>query len=225
MILTAPADGPFVLSTYPRAAGEPLAGDPIGNRCVPGLPYCDQGEWRWTVEPDFPHVGLAGRPDTLAARCWRILLYSCAWHDGSTYHLPDPIILGPRKGPPGHPTTSPYRTCCWDYGGNPIYSHNKLGEPIYYGPADITNPASGTLTGDRLFGLIRAAYGACCPAGPAAFLSQVPAEMYHDLRVTLVSWYMRMGKILEPGSGVPIYVDTEVTDITINRYDATPRSA
>lgn len=227
MIITVNPSGPVRLSTYPRAAGEPFALDPIGNMTVAGIP-CPPEDFIWTIEPGFPHLDPppSKRLEELVRRCWRILLYQCVYHDDSTYVLTDPVILGPRKTAPANPVTAPYRTCSWDYGQNPILTYNRQGEPIYFGPASLNGPPP--LTGARLWEIITTAYDTCCAAngGRNVFRGIVPRDSLHHVRVKIAPFFLRQGRITDSeATGQPVYVDTEILEITIDRYDATPRSA
>ena len=192
--------------------------DRIGRECVAGIP-CDQD--RYFIEPDFPRAvpgPRKGEPRVLYPRCWRTLLYTCAYHDGSAYTLGEPVVIGPRKTPPAFPAAAPYKTCCWDYSGSKEYARNRNDEPIYYGRADVTSGV--TLSGGRLFAIISEAWGTCCGGG-GKFVSRVPRYAPHNLRVTLVVFGWRKAKA-PTGTGAFEYVDTEVTSITIDRCDTTP---
>jgi len=213
---TVSGNGLTLSRVYRDAGGITL--DRIGRECVAGIP-CDQD--RYFVEPDFPHAAPGprpGEPRFLYARCWRILLFKCAYHDGTAYTLGDSVVIGPRKTAPAFPAVAPYKTCCWDYSGSKEFTRNQNGEPIYYGRASITSNV--ILTGARLFTIISEAWGTCCGNGEK-FVSRVPRYAPHNLRVTLAVFGWRKGKA-PPGTGEFEYVDTEVTSITIDRCDTTP---
>lgn len=222
---TVSGNGLTLSRVYRDAGGITL--DRIGRECVAGIP-CDQD--RYFIEPDFPHANprpRPGEPRVLYARCWRHLLYKCARHDGTTYLLNEPVVIGPRKTPPNFPVESPYKACCWDYSGSKVYTENAKGEPIYYGSASITSQVQ--LTGARLFTIISEAWGTCCGGG-GKFVSRVPRYAPHNIRVTLVvyGWrlppydYVNGQPLRPPGTGGFEYVDTEVTSVTIDRCDTTP---
>lgn len=223
-----------VSSSAVRAGILGLTADRIGRKCVSGIPCTRTAGGRpkrYFIEPGFPHVDLRGQVGTLRPRCWRLLLYHCARHDGTRYILPDPIIIGPTKVAPDFPVARPYVSCCWDYSGSKRidFTSRAAGGGVPTRPADATAPLyfgratrdglNASLTGERLIEIIAEAWTDCgCTF--AAFLDQVPADCPHDLMMVQIVYVIRRAD--KATGGQPEYVDTEVRDIYVDRCDPTP---
>ena len=142
----------------------------------------------WLQNPDpvnrISSGGVLDRTIAIRPACYRAFLYKCAWHDGSTWHLP--AITQALKIGGTSPVTSadrPYETHAW---GDAIGVPGIHGDALSWGDSrwnmdgtSLLDFSSG-LNGDNIFRLAE--------EGGVCLDHQIPPYSHHDLFIVALQY-------------------------------------